>query len=322
MTKRKTVPAAPLPPPMPIHQTMKFDHDLRKVQATNTPTRLTLLKAVYQSKSVTPAILSALTGIPKARLLKLANSVGQEEPWLDEAVTLARVLNTGGIVPLIVSGNLTDCPMGFHLDADVDAMRAGLRLPLSLACRLAVRFGLDDPIDLVVSERMMQIWSVLEASERNPEAVGWCPWCAADILAGAAHLPTCLPNNLWGPRDVVDARTLGYIPRPTGTNHTRRGFSKIAYGVAPLRKSLGLTQPRMAEQVGMASNYLARIEQGNTPLTLRYAERLAAAFNVTVESLYGSPPPVAKPVTVSNAKARGQEPPVQTTVPPAPPLPS
>lgn len=287
----------------PAYKTLKFDNDLRKVQACNAPTRLTLLKPVYQSRSVTPSILSTLSGIPKARLLKLANSVGQEEPWFDEAVTLARVLNTGGILPLIASGNLTDIPMGFHLDADVDALRAGLRLPLSLACRLAVRFGLDDPIDLVVTERMMQIWSVLEASERNPEAVGWCPWCIADILAGEAHLPTCLPNNLWGPRDIVDARTLGYIPRPTGSNHTRRGFSKTAYGVAALRKSLGLTQPRMAEQVGMASNYLARIEQGNTPLTLRYAERIAAAFNVTVESLY------AAPVSTSGGK---------TTVPTAP----
>lgn len=297
-------------PGMPFHQTLQYEHELRKVQASNAPTRLHMLKTVYQHRAQTPTTLAALTDIPKARILKLANSVGQEEPWLDEAATLARTLGTRGIVPLITpSGSLTDCAMGFHLDADVDAMRAGLRLPLSLACRLAVRFGLDDPMDLVVNERQMQIWSVLEASERNPEAAGWCPWCAADILGGEAHLRTCLPHNLWGPRNVVDARTLGYLPRPTGSNHTRRGLSKIAYGVAPLRRSLHLTQPRMAEQVGMSSNYLARIEQGNTPLTLRYAERIAATFAVTVESLYGSPPAQPPAPTVPRARAQGQVPP-------------
>lgn len=291
---------------LPMHQTQAFTRELKKVQAANAPTLLTALKTIAHNRDQCPRTLVALTGIKRPRIAELMNAVGQAEPWLDEAVILHRALGTPGVLTLMnASATYADSPLGHATRGDLDAYRAGLRLPLSLACRLAIRFGLDDPSELIVSARHMEIWSVLETSLRlgGGEGPAVCPWCLASADArgeNIPHLDTCLPNNLWGPRNVLDAKAIGFHPRPlSGRNPNRRGYSKKAYAVRDLRKRLNKTQQQMATDIGMDANYLSRIERGDVPLRLAMAERIAAAYRVTVESIYA-------------------EPDEETTVPPAP----
>lgn len=283
-----------------------YEQSLAKVRASHAPTLLLCLKAQYQAKGIPPAILADVTGITRERLGKLYNSVGQEEPWLDEAVALHRVLGTAGVNQLIsMSGTLTDdIPMGFATDGDVDALRAGLRLPLSLACRLVRRFGLDDPKELLPTPREMQVWSVLEDNARYVYDRGVsraCPWCLGvpDPALGGniRHLETCLPDALWGSRSTVSPSELGYIPRPQGSKPHMRGFSRKAPGLRPLRERLGKTQAQFAHENGIDANYLSKIELGHVPLTLRNAERIAANYRVDLPSLFVAPP-LVPPVKV------------------------
>ena len=252
------------------------------------PTYLNNLKALRIKHGILPKHLASLANIGEARFRTLENLSDTCEPWLDEALTLARVLNTSGVIPLIsASGTLTDKDYGLPLGDDIAIWHSGVRLPLSNALRVSRAFGLADPCDLTTSPLQRQLWSTLEASERNPEAVGWCPWCAADILGGAPHLRSCLPNNIHGPRNSVDPTSLGTLPQAHNL-HTRRSSSAPANGLKRLRMALMLTQKAMAEKIHMAQNYYARIERGDVPLTEANADKIAAACAVPKETLYVS----------------------------------
>ncbi len=286
--------------PTQIDVDKEYERNLAKVRASHAPTLLLALKAQYQAKGIPPAVLADVAGIGRERLGKLYNSVGQEEPWLDEAVALHRILGTAGVRNLIsMSGTLTDVPMGFATDGDVDALRAGLRLPLSLACRLTLKFGLDDPVELIPTNREVQVWTILEDNSRLSYDQGVakaCPWCLGkpDAALGGSvrHLDTCLPDALWGSRTTVPRAALGFTPRPQGSKPHMRGFSRKAPGLKPLRLKLGMTQAMFAHPVGIEQMYYARIERGEVPLSLRNAERIAAQYRVDLPSLFVEPVPV------------------------------
>ncbi|MEZ7755382.1 helix-turn-helix transcriptional regulator [Microbacterium paraoxydans] len=62
---------------------------------------------------------------------------------------------------------------------------------------------------------------------------------------------------------------------------------KAALGarVRDLRRSRGLTQERLAEQLGVTPRYLAGIERGERNLTLDSVDALAAQLEVDAASL-------------------------------------
>lgn len=251
-------------------------------------TKLHMLKKLRQMRAISPQQLASLTGLPLARIRSLENASIIEEPYLDEAYIVARCMGLGGIIPLLtLSGNLTEVDTGFPLAADVDVWRSGQRLPLSVACRLTLRFGLDDPSELITLARHKQIWDIVERNERGAEP-GCCAWCLADIHAGEAHKPTCLPDNLWGRRDMVDLKALGHVPRAEGRGK-RMTASAIAKGLKAARAASCKTQDQLAHDVGMHSNHLARIERRELPLLLRNAEKIAQTLKIPVESLYAEP---------------------------------
>ena len=304
-------------PEVPFHRTPEHHENLVKIRETTRPAMLENLKPIYHAHGQTPKSLEELTGIPKARIQKLANYSAMEEPWFDEAVLLARALCTNGIVPLITSsGRLSECPVGVHIGTDVTAYRMGVRLPLSVACRLAMRFGLDDPMELSGHSRHMQIWDVLSRNERGAEP-GQCPWCLADVHAGAEHDEMCLPNNLWGPRNMGDARDLMFPLRPSAKARRKMPGAR-GLGIRPLRTRLCMTQRQFGDRCGITESYLARMERCELTLTLPQAEKIAAAFGVTIESLYVLPEGTAEPV-------KGEQGPRfrngRRTLPSAPPAP-
>src|SRR5579872_4044523 len=52
-----------------------------------------------------------------------------------------------------------------------------------------------------------------------------------------------------------------------------------------LRRELGLTQTRMAEDLGVSPSYLNHLERNQRPLTAQFLLRLAAAYDIDIRSL-------------------------------------
>lgn len=254
---------------------------------------LHMLKLIRGSRNLTPQILSDVTGIPVLRIRALENASTRDEPWLDEAWKLARAVGTAGILQLVsTSGDLTDLDLDFPMVSDMDVWRSGARLPLTLACRLAIQFGVNDPYHLVVEEGHRQIWDIVSTNERGAEP-GCCPWCLADMFPSEdtptpRHAPWCLPDNLWGRRDLIDKAELGHMPR-TRTAGAKRTSTAKGWGLKALRCRLMKTQKQFAEAIGMDPTYYPRVERCEQALALKYAERVAAAFRVDVASLYVKP---------------------------------
>jgi len=228
------------------------------------------------------------------RLRELENGPIRAEPWLDEATDLARILLLPGVVSMmwdekagvdaqaqITSGDLTRFDLGHEMPDEVDMLLRGVRLPLSMACRLAVRFGLTDPTQLEQLPIHQQIWATLEANERGA-APGECPWCRAP---GGQHLPTCLPANIWSTRSTAPYATTT-APQPAKPGG--RGLARMAKGLKAARKATQLTQAQVASSIGMHPNYLARIEQLKHPLSDAHAINIARILGCTVEDLFGA----------------------------------
>ena len=53
-----------------------------------------------------------------------------------------------------------------------------------------------------------------------------------------------------------------------------------------LRKKNGLTQEKLAEQLGIAVNTVARIEIGNRGISIDLAIELAVRFNTTLDYIF------------------------------------
>lgn len=248
---------------------------------------LTMLKTYRLSREISRPQLSAITGIRTVRLRAL--ELREAEPWFDEALILHRAFCTPGLNNLILSDSLTLSSVESPLPTDLVEWVSGVRAPLSLAVRVAIRCGLDDPCHLAPSPLFKQVWAVLEASERHPEAPGWCPWCGADIFSGDPHLPTCLPNNLFAARGGIDGvdETLAYSLAPKTRVTRRRGIK--ASGLKTLRVEREMLQKDVADAIGIHPNTYARIERGALPLTVDNADRLAKLYNVHRAVVYAVP---------------------------------
>jgi len=56
--------------------------------------------------------------------------------------------------------------------------------------------------------------------------------------------------------------------------------------IKALRKKNGLTQEKLAEQLGIAVNTVARIEIGNRGISIDLAIELAVRFNTTLDYIF------------------------------------
>jgi DNA-binding XRE family transcriptional regulator len=247
---------------------------------------LDLLKPTRLSKDLRRSHLATLTSIDEGRIRSL--ELRQSEPWFDEAVLLSRALCVDGILPLL-SDSLTLSTLGSPLPTDLATWRSGVRPPLSLAVRIAIRFGLPDPCLLSVTPLQRQMWDVMQAGERHPEAPGWCVWCAADIIGGEPHRDTCLPANLYTPPRTLrtEEGLPAAVPRPRARVQRTKGIP--AYGIKALREERELLQRDVAQMLGLHPNYYARIERSDVPLTVELADALSEAWGVDRAVLYARP---------------------------------
>lgn len=251
-------------------------------------TELTHLKSIRVACGIGRKHVEAITAaagriIPTQRQDELENGPKRAEPWYDEAVDLSRILLLPGIMPMITPAHISSCTIlfGQPLATDIDFLRAGIRLPLSMACRITVELGLDDPIELEQHPRFQQIWSTIERNERSA-GVDECPWCLG--YAGL-HLPTCLPENLWASREVAPYLTAN-MPRPQPASKRTRGTARKAGGLKALRVAKGITQIKLANDIDMNANYYSRIERGDLALTTKNAEKIAQLLGCPVDALY------------------------------------
>lgn len=251
---------------------------------------LTASKPTRVAIGLTDKVLARITGIPQKRLavLESLNDRIAEEPWLDEAYQIACALNVPGIMNLIdTAPKITDVDWGFDPQDDLDVWRTDVKLPLRFAARLAIRFGFDDPIDIVrlskTAPAAKEVWSIVASGERSLTP-GICPWCRSGIVGTAGHLPTCLPHIMWGPRDTP-WQGLGVLPKPR-RHGTRSAGSRPGKGLKRLRLRFGRTQSQMATIISRHPNYWSRLETLQDPLNADLAEKIAATFSVTIEELY------------------------------------
>lgn len=239
--------------------------------------------------------LCRATGIAEERyrLFEL-KSVGPKnrptEPWLHEAVALARFFGFDRITKLLgPSDDLTTYYLGEELPHDLDVWVSGRPIALSTACRVALSLGFDDPIQLADPDLsvLRQIWSVVEAGERLPGVPG-CPWCCADTGSGMPHSPTCLPNNLLRERaprlapNISSSATSAVLGRPA-----RAGG--IAHGVKALRERACRTQGQMGSIIGVSADAFSKIERGERNLIHDHAHKLANFFGIDRSELYRRP---------------------------------
>lgn len=232
--------------------------------------------------------IAALTRIKPARLAQI--ELRQAEPWFDEAIAIARTMNVS-VHDLFAPEDMKafDADPRFNV-VDLKFWSDGVRLPLPFAMRLQIIFGLPTLEDLIPSPLTRQLWAVLEATERHPEAAGWCAWCQADIFGGEPHTDHCLPHNLLGRRAVRDGRVdAGTADAPLPARKGARARSAKVPGLKALRERLYLTQAGMAERVGFNINHYARIERGELPLVLTKADYICQLFNVSRDSLFAAP---------------------------------
>lgn len=242
------------------------------------------------SRGVTDKHMAKLTGIDHRRIVKLEslNAHVAEEPWLTEAKAIADVLQVPFMELIGQSdGRLEDIDTGYDLQDELDVWRTGVPLPLRFAIKLAVRFELDSPFDLLDIRPVYQrIWSTLEYGERLG-APGICPYCSAALVGSVGHFPSCVPSMLFGRRNAHMV-TIGTAPKPRKP-HKARGGSKPALGLKALRDRLGLTQEAMAASIGIAGTTYYRIEKLHDKLTIDKAEKIAALYKVGLDVLYQPP---------------------------------
>ena len=234
-------------------------------------------------------------GFTLERYRKLALGSRKSEPWYDEARDLSRILLLDGILPLVSdfdvmpgepypSGTLTSFNIGEHTGLDLVMLRVKARMPLTVAMRLAARFGLNDPIELEQTPHLVQLWDTLASGERGGDAQ--CPWCREHTGTGAAHLPTCLGENLLGARTEVAHSTAGF-PQPARASGKRA--SGAGRGVAHMRKLSRLTQVELGDRAGINSVYLSKIESGAVSLTEDKARALVRVLGCSMQALYDAP---------------------------------
>lgn len=256
------------------------------------PLHLTRLKPARIAVGLTRSVLSHLADIPPDRLRVI--ELRREEPWLDEAVRLARVLGTFSVGALLpegnpVSGNLTPSRL-------LSLWRSRERVPLFAGIDLAYIFGLSDPYLLDQSPQARQLWEIVEWNEREGVTpIRFCPVCQCEHTLG--HSPWCLGNNLFGAPSIHEREGVG---RDDWASTLDLPEGLQGHGLKGLRKRAGLTQSRMARRCDMATNHYARMERCELVLTPDRASFIADEFGVSRRSLYEAPA-VSGNLTVSPA---------------------
>lgn len=229
--------------------------------------------------AVTTAMIASCTMMSPDHVREIDNR--KHEPYLDEAVSIAWALNLPGIMPMISPDNLADLDLGVPLPSDVSMLRAGARLPLSVACRVTLKLGLTDPMQLTTRPIDRELWTM--TLERSG---GICPICRAQLVGEQGHLPACLPDNLYGARD--HERT-GATPLAKRPGKGRRS-SDIAKGLRTQREARGLQAQELARMCGeMDPTYLSKLETGKQALTLDKAKVIAAVLGCDEALLYVDP---------------------------------
>lgn len=216
------------------------------------------------------------------------------EPWLWEAHALTRALGMDTICTLI-GLPLHEIEQEEDPRGDLAIWRTGCLLPLSVACRLARRFGLPDPFYLQeiiniqgIAPIVGEAWAVIASGERLSAMGNWaaCPWCIQP--AGEPHLPTCVPNNLWGTRDVDVASTIVVGPQPERPGKRPHGGHR-APGLKGVRERLGVSKQNMADFLGFSMPHYHKVEQTGANLTFDAAKKLREKFGVHPGELYQTP---------------------------------
>ncbi len=258
---------------------------------------LAFLASTRQSAGLVRKHITAITTrggrpISEARQQALETGPRLSEPLFWEARDLSRILLLPGIMPLVSHVALCECAALFgpsQVD-DVAFLKSGAldNLPLGVACRIALQFGLDDPIQLEQPALHVELWSSLGANERGADP-GQCPWCLARTyddtgLLGEPHLPTCLPHNLWGARSrapyLISSIPEPATPRPRGVART------ASESLKRLRQERHMTQAQLASASELHSNYYSRLERGDVPLTETNAGKIAHALGCRTEELF------------------------------------
>jgi DNA-binding XRE family transcriptional regulator len=230
--------------------------------------------------------LADITGLEKKRITEISSR--KYEPMLSEAHRIATALGHTTIRPLITSGNLTLSELfcGVRLPDDVDQMRAGRAMPLSLACRVAMQLGVEDPAVLIVTPWQRSMWHMM--SRERACHTGKCPWCFEPV--GYDHLDTCVAEAIWGPRDAEQVTLYSPQPHPIRPGKGQRASGR-APGLAHQRKLAGITPAQLHNMIGLRADYLSRIEKGRLNLTLDKAEQIARVLNCDTALLYATPAP-------------------------------
>lgn len=236
------------------------------------------------TRGITDAQLALFARLPQARIkaLESTNPHKAEEPWLDEAYCIAKVLGAPTL-DLLVGGTVDLYELAGDDDPHdaLEVWRTGVRLPLRFGIRLGRIFGMD-PLGLLdIPPIVWQLGRVTASGERTG---GICPWCVQPIVGDTGHLPTCALGNLYHSR-TVDPATLGVAPRPRKAG-TRTTGSKRAPGLKRLRERLGVTQEVFASSISKHPAYYARLEQLRDPLNTNLAELICATYKVTMLDLY------------------------------------
>ncbi len=244
--------------------------------------RLHNLRAYLKLRETPPKQFALMLDMEPTLMFEFASC--KREPWLDEAFAISRALGLTGINPLITAGNLSDCDLGIPLPSDNSLLFTGMRLPLSLACRIALNLGVGDPAHLCVTDLHQSIWLMM-SSERAC-VTGKCPWCFEPV--GADHLDTCLPNNLWGARDKPTAEHVGIMPRPEMAGKGRRS-SDIAYGLRAQREGAHVSRTHLTVMTGISAEQLSRYENLALPLDTERARTIARALRCDPAVIYAMP---------------------------------
>ena len=76
----------------------------------------------------------------------------------------------------------------------------------------------------------------------------------------------------------------------------------MANNLAAIRKSLGLTQPELAERMGTTKNQLIKLEKGDRKLTEEWIEKAAKATGVAIEKfvMEGFQPGAVEPLSLTS----------------------
>lgn len=242
------------------------------------------LKQIMSGHHMPKKVLASVVGLEESRVSELVAAT--HEPYLDEAIAIYRALGLHGIMPLIGSGYLTSFDMGIPLPTDLDMLRAGVRLPLSLACRIAVKIGLADPAHIAGHSVTFELWDIITTLRSTT-----CPYCHVPTVGDTltVHDPSCLPSLLWGSRDRRPYAEIGAAPKPERPGKGRRA-SGWAKGARRERIKVGMQAKELADAIGKTPDYVSKIECQRITLTTAMADTISNVLRCDPAQLYNPEP--------------------------------